>query len=152
MNVNLLKSGGVKNFSVGDAIEGYAASKTHGLHACSGGELAQHPEVNLFEARLERGSEITVARLERLFRTAHWPEMASQFGRKKFAERGSFVGFGPAHFGSSAVVGEVVEAEAETVDARIFVEADDVAKRCEMLGLAVGAEAHHFVFIAEFQE
>src|ERR1700722_281445 len=50
------------------------------------------------------------------------------------------------------MVGEIVEAEPETVDARVFIEADDVAKGFQMLGLAISAEPHHFVFIAEFQE
>src|ERR1700737_5027188 len=152
MNVDLLKTGGVKNFSVSNAVESHAPSETDGLHACSFGELAQHPEINFFEARLQRRSEITMALLERLIRTPHRSEVASQFGREQFAKSGGFVGFRPAHFRSSAMVGEVVEAETETVTTRIFVEADDVAKGFKLIGPAIGAEAHHFVFIAEFQE
>src|ERR1700686_2153276 len=152
MNVDLLKPGGVKNFSVGDAIESHAAGETHRLHACSFGELAQHPEINFFEARLQRGSEITVALLERLIRTAYRSEVASHFGREQFSKSGGLVGFGPAHFRSGAMMGEVVEAETETVGARLFVKADDIAKSFKIIGLTVGAKAHHFVFIAEFQE
>src|ERR1700675_706103 len=152
MKVDLLKTGGVKNFAVGDAIKSHAASKAHRLHTGCFGELAQHPEINLFEARLERCSEITVALLERLIRTAHPSEVTSQFGRKQFAESGGFVGFRPAHFRSSAVVDEVVEAETETVGAGVFVEAHDVAKGVKLIGPAISAETHHFIFIAEFQE
>src|ERR1700730_110430 len=128
MNVDLLKTGGVKNFSVGDAIDRHATSEADGLHACCFGELAQHPEVNLFEAGLKRGSEITVALLKRLIGPAHRSELASQFRREQFSESGSFVGFCPAHFRSGAMVGEVVEPEAKAVSARILFEADNVAK------------------------
>ena len=50
------------------------------------------------------------------------------------------------------MVREIVEAQAETVGARLFIEAHDVAKRIEMLGLPVSAQSHDFVFIAKFQE
>src|ERR1700730_15607696 len=111
MNVDLLKTGGVKNFSVGDAIESHATSEADGLKAGGFGELAQHPEINFFEAGLQRGSEITVTLFERLIRTAHRSELASQFRREQFAQSGGLVGFGPTHFGPGAVVGGVVEAE-----------------------------------------
>src|ERR1700720_3241288 len=50
------------------------------------------------------------------------------------------------------MVDEIVEAEPETVGARIFIEANDVAKGFQMLRLAISAKAHYLVFVAEFQE
>src|ERR1700693_5346540 len=48
--------------------------------------------------------------------------------------------------------GEVIEAEPETIGAGCFFKADDVAEGFNTIGLAIGTEAHHFVFVAEFQE
>src|ERR1700693_3598136 len=93
-----------------------------------------------------------MALLQWLIGTAHGTEVASQFGREQFSKSGSLVGFGPTHLGSGAMVGEVIEAEAKTVGAGIFVEAHNVAEAFQLIGLTIGAEAHHFVFIAEFQE
>src|ERR1700675_1042353 len=115
MHVDLLKAGGIKNFTVGNAIESHPTSEEDGLHAWGVGEFAQHPEINFFEAGLQRGGEITVTLFKRLIGTAHGSEVASQFGREQFAESGGFGGFRPAHFGAGAMVDEVVEAETETV-------------------------------------
>src|ERR1700730_1062607 len=152
MHVDLRKSGGVENFSVGNAIKSHATSEADGLKAGGFGKLAQHPEINLFEARLQRGSEITVTLLEWFIGTAHRSELASQFRRKQFAQSGGLVGLSPTHFRSGAMVDEVIETKAETVGAGIFVKANDVAKGFQMIWPAIGAEAHHFVFIAEFKE
>src|ERR1700688_926244 len=50
------------------------------------------------------------------------------------------------------MVGEIIEAQPETVGTGIFIEAHDIAEGFQMIGLAISAEAHHFVLIAEFQE
>src|ERR1700730_15145738 len=105
MNIDLFKTGRVKDFSVGDAIESHTTREADGLKACGFAELAQHSQINLFKTGLQRGSQIMVARCERLGRIAHGSEVASQFRRKQFAESGSFVGFRPTHFGSSAMGG-----------------------------------------------
>src|ERR1700730_14607519 len=110
MNIDLFKTVRVKDFSVGDAIESHATGEADGLKACGFAELAQHSQINFFEAGLQRRSEITVALLERLIGTAHRSELPRQFRREQFAESGSFVGLRPTHFGSSAMVDEVVEA------------------------------------------
>jgi len=71
---------------------------------------------------------------------------------KHFAENGRLVGFGPGHFRAGLVMREVVEAELEAEIAAVVAEPEDVAKGFEVRGLAVGGEAHHFVFVAKFQE
>ena len=133
MHVDFFEAGGIENFSVGDAIESHAAGKADGLQAGFFGELAQHAEINLFEASLKRRGQIFVALLERFVRTAHRAEVPRHFGRKHFAQRGRFVGVGPGHFRAGAMVREVIEAKFETVGARIFVEAHNVAEGREVV-------------------
>src|SRR2546422_4363896 len=53
---------------------------------------------------------------------------------------------------SSDVCSSDLEAETKRGIIRAPVRAHDVAESVELLGLPVGGETHHFVFVAEFQE
>ena len=79
-------------------------------------------------------------------------EALGHFLGKQFSQGGGFVGFGPGHLRAGSMVDEIVESEAKTVGGNFFVEVHDVAEKIQLRWLAVGAEAHDFVFVAKFQE
>src|SRR5439155_21665008 len=152
MNVNLLERRRVKNFPVRHAIESHAACQTHRLESGSLAELFQHAEIDLFEPRLQRTSQIAVALLERFFGSANWSQPLGHVPRKHFAERGGLLAFGPGHFRASAVMRKVRQPQAETVASGAAIKTHHVAKRAELVRVARSGEPHDFVVVAKFQE
>src|SRR5690242_6492911 len=108
MNVNLLEWGRIEDFSVGHTIERHTSRQTNSLHSCSLREFFQHAEIDFFQARLERSSQVAMALLQRLVRRARRAEPPLHPFRKQFAERGSLVGFGPGHLRPRAMVRKVI--------------------------------------------
>ena len=102
----------------------------------------QQVQVRLLQARLQRGRDVLVARLDRLALLARRSErLAQPLGVERPQRRRSAV---PGHVHALAVVEEVLEAEPEEV----AVEADDVAHHVEVARLAVGGEAHDLALVA----
>src|SRR5256884_538322 len=152
MHVHLFERRRVKDFSIRDAIESPAACQTNGLEPCSLRKFFQHAEINFFEPRLQRTSQIAVPLLQSFFGSANRPQALRHFIRKHFAERRRLVGFGPGHLRAGAVMREVIELQAEAVAVGAAIKTHDVAKRAELLRLAVRGQAHDFVLVAKFQE
>jgi len=152
MNVDLLERCRVKDFPVRHAIESHATCQANGLEPRSLGKLFQHAEINFFEPRLQRRSEIAVPLLQRFFGSANRSQALRHFIRKHFAERRRLIGFGPGHFRARAVMREVIEPQAEAVPVGAAIKAHDVAKSAELFRVAVSGEPHDFVLVAKFQE
>src|SRR5260370_11986855 len=74
LHIDLLERSGVKNFSVGDAIERYAACKAQGAFAGARVQGAKHREEHFFEASLENRPQAAIPLLHRLPRTPPRPE------------------------------------------------------------------------------
>ncbi len=87
---------------------------------------------------------------ERFLRSAGPSQFARHLLGEQFPKRRHFVAFGPRHLRAGAVMCEIFQPQIESIE--LVVVAQDVAKRLKLLGLAVGGEPHHFVFITEFQE
>ena len=87
--------------------------------------------------------------VERLIRWRAGPEPLFEVGRKKPAEHRRAARIAPGHFGALLLMREIFEAEAERKRA---VGAHDAAKLVQKFRLAIGREAHHFVFVAKFPE
>src|SRR5436853_7177229 len=109
MNVNLLERRRVKNFPVRHAIESHAACQTHRLESGSLAELFQHAEIDLFELRLQRTSQIEVALLDRFFGSANWSQPLGDVHRKHFAERRGLLSSGPGHFRASTEMTKAIQ-------------------------------------------
>ena len=77
------------------------------------------------------------------------PETFFEIRGEKAAEHRGAVGLAPGHVGALALVREIFQAQAE---GKRRVHVNDAAKFIEEFRLAVGGEAHHFVFVAEFPE
>ena len=142
----------IENLSIGHTVERHSARQTHGSQACALGQPPQHPEIHLFEPRLQRRSQIAVAILERRFRIARGPQPLRHRLRIHPPERRGLVSFRPTHLRTCAVVNEVMEAETKRGIIRAPVRAHNVSENIELLGLPVGGETHHLVLVAEFQE
>src|SRR5258708_2862425 len=129
MNVDLLERSRIKNFPARHAIESHTPGETNGLESRSLGKLFQHAEINFFEPRLQRTSEIAVPVLQRFFWSAHRSQALRHFIRKHLAEYRRLVGFRPGHFRAGAVMREVIEPQAETIAVGAALKTQDVAKR-----------------------
>src|SRR5256885_14503924 len=140
MNVNLLKRRGVKNFPVRHEMEGPPACKTHRLQSGSLAELFHHAQIDLFEPRLQRTSQIAVALLERFFGSANWSQPLGHVPRKHFAERGGLMAFGPGHFRASAVMRKVRQPQAETVAIGAAIKTRSEERRAELVRVAISGE------------
>src|SRR5258708_3078596 len=152
MNVNLLEWCYVKNLPIRHAIESHPTCQAHRLESRSLSKLFQHTEIDFFEARLQRTSEISVPFRERFLRSADWPKALGHFVRKHFAEYRCLIGLGPGHLRARAVMRKVIEPELEAVVVGPAIESHDIAKSVELLGMTVCGEPHYFVFVAEFHE
>src|SRR5438309_2181958 len=152
MYVHLFERRGIKDFSIRDAIESHATGKTNGLEPCSLRKFFQHAEINFFEPRLQRTSQIAVPLLQRFFGSANRPQALRHFIRKHFAERWRLVGFGPGHLRARAVMREVIQPQAEAVPVGAPIKTYDVAEYVEPLRVAVRGQPHDFVLVAKFQE
>src|SRR5207245_10632420 len=74
LHVDLFEGSGVKNFSIGDAIERYAACKARGALARARVQGAKHREERLFEAGLKSRREVAMPLLDGLLGTARGAE------------------------------------------------------------------------------
>ena len=149
LNINALERRVIEYFSVGDAIKSHAAREAERFFAGFFGEGAPVRGENFFERGLHAGREIVVALLERLVGEARGAEAFFEIRRKKPAENGSAVGITPGHVRALRLVREIFQAQAE---GKRRVHVNDAAKFFEEFRLAVGSEAHHFVFVAKFPE
>src|SRR2546423_4293708 len=90
--------------------------------------------------------------LKSFFRCTRGTQLPNHSFRKQFAKRGRLVGVRPGHLRPSPVVHEIFESKAKIFSASIRVKPHYVPKGFELLRLAVRRQAHHFVFVAKFQE
>ena len=138
----------IENLSIGHTVERHSARQTHGSQACALGQPPQHPQIDLFEPRLQCRSHIAVAILERRFRIARGPQPLRHRLRIHPPECRGLVGFRPAHLRPSAVVRKIFQRQFESTALRFH----NLPKLFEKLRLPVSAKSHHLVFIAEFQK
>ena len=139
----------IENLSVGNAIERYSSGQANGFLPGSGVQPAKHFEQDFFQARLQRGCAVAMHLLDRSRRIARRPQALGHIVGEHRAQLGSLVGIAPGHLRAGAMVFEILEPQPEA-DASIG--ADDAAELVEEGRLAVGAQAHHFVFIAELSK
>src|SRR5712691_2437203 len=152
MDVDLFERRRVKDFSIGNTIEGHAACEAYRLEFRAFSKLLQHAEINLFEARLQRSSQISVTLLQRLLWSTNRTKTPCQFSRKHCAEHRRFVRFRPGHFRACAMVRKVIQPQPESVSVRTRIKAHDVAESFELFRLPVSGEPHDFVLVAKFQK
>src|SRR5260370_38030093 len=146
LHIDLLERSGVKNFSVGDAIERYAACKAQGAFAGARVQGAKHREEHFFEASLESGREVAMPLLDGLLGTAHGAESRGHGLRKQTPQFGGFPGVAPGQLRAGAMMREEFKAEAKA--AALILVLQDGAESVEIGLPAVSRQAHHFVFIA----
>ena len=137
----------IENFPIGHAIERHAAGQAHRLLLGSGVQRAKHFEQDFFQARLQRGRAVAMHLFDRSRGIARGPQALGHVVGKHRAEFGSLIGVAPGHLRAGAMMLEILEAQAE---ADASVGADDAAELLQVGRLAVGGQAHDFVFVAEF--
>src|SRR6185437_3444563 len=146
LNVHPLKGRAAENFAIREAIEGYAARKAEGRLPGFSRQGDPMRFKDFLERSLHAGGQIAMPLRERFFGFSSGPEALFEVGRKKATEYGSSTGIAPRHFRPFALMTEILETEAE---GKRRVRPDDFPEFAEKFRLAIGREAHDFVFVAE---
>ena len=149
LNINFLERSAFEHFSVCDTIERDATRETEGFFFRARRQLRDVLQQNFFECRLHARREVAMALFNRLFGFACGAKPHFQVVREQSAENRSRACIAPSHFWALDLVREIVEIQPKLHAA---IGAHDFAKLIEETRSAIGAEAHHFVFIAEFPE
>ena len=136
----------IENFPVGHAIERHAAGEADGLLLRAGMQRAKHFEQHFFETRLQGRRAVAMNFLHRSRGIAGCGLVARchVVGIHR-AQLGGFIRVAPAHFGTGAMMLEVVKAQSE---ANAAIGVDNLAKFVKVSRLAIRGQAHDFKSVA----
>src|SRR5262249_14967259 len=146
LDVDVAEIGLLKDHSVRDTVQRYAAGQADRALSSLLLHVVHQSEVDLFEHLLGGGGQVHMARRNLGSRNSRLAKCIDELLGVDGSERR--LAAGPSHLDAFRVMAEVVEVEADL----IAFDAHYVADLIDEAGLAVRAEAHHFVLVTVLGE